>query len=210
MAARKTCRVCGQTMEATHENWITRKGKPEGHVCRACHSKKSRETKRQLVTLPTGEVVTRGSASNRKVRSTEEGRKKHNASSVECKLNRLKTDKWYATRQALAQETRRLLTIISNGGTPKDKTCFKLFGASLMDVVIHFNRQLDAKCLSWTDYKTSWCCDHIRPVALARSDVELKQLFLLENCQVLSMEEHAIKTLEDNALIREYEDEPEV
>ena len=195
----RECKVCQQTMEATHENWVWSRGKPEGRTCRVCKNERVAKAR------STEEGREKANAANRKARATEEGRAKHNAASVKSQTKRYQTDKWYRLRVNLAIKTNKLLTRISNGGTPKDETCFKLFGASLMEVVIHFNRQLDEKGLGWTDYQTMWVCDHIRPVALAGSDVELKQMFLLDNCQVLTLDEHAIKSLEDNALIREHE-----
>lgn len=183
----KTCKTCGE--QKPYDREAKRSSKASGF-----HGAKCWECYKAVKI-----------AECQKVRATPEGLLKTRASSAKSTLKRRQTNKYYLLRNALAIQTNQLLTRISNGGAPKDTTCFKLFGASLVEVLIHFNRRLGAKGLSWTDYKTRWTCDHIRPVALAQSDVELRQMFKLANCQVLTIEEHAIKTLEDNARVRELE-----
>jgi hypothetical protein len=78
----------------------------------------------------------------------------------------------------------------------------RLFGHPRNEVHAHVVGQLEKKGLRLEDYQVTWQLDHVEPVALAENDVELRAMFKLDNCQVLTLEEHALKTLEDNDLVR--------
>jgi hypothetical protein len=62
---------------------------------------------------------------------------------------------------------------------------------------------LNKKDLNWCDYQKTWQLDHRDPVALATDSNELAAMFKLVNTQVLTLEEHAVKTVVDNARVRE-------
>lgn len=178
----RICKICGETKEAVQGVWVLKHGKPTGNVCHACTLEQQRQ-----------------------VRSTEEGRAKSNASRAKSMAKRRKTDAWFVLREKLTNETNRLVHALVNGTSNHDGRFLRLFGHTRAEVLAHITQQLNEKHLNWCDYQVTWQLDHKEPVALAQSDVELRQMFKLANCQVLTMEEHAIKTVVDNARVRSLE-----
>ena len=178
----RECKVCQQTMEATHENWVWSRGKPYGGSCRVCKNERVA-----------------------KARSTEEGREKHNASSVKSCLKRQQTDSWYRLRKRLAQRTRALIHYLAQGAG--HKADWSLFGADRQTVFDKIDAQLKTRSFEWHRYGEQWVLDHRLPLALAQSDVELYQLCRLDNCQVLTPDENQRKSIEDQKLVRSYESE---
>jgi len=196
----KRCSKCGEHKEPVKGIWKMKYGKPNGRVCLSCE----RLRQQQLVMLPTGEVVTYTAAASRRYLATEEGRAKSNASAVKRITARLKVDAWFRLKCQLATETCKLMKKLAVGrGT--DYMCLKLFGKPRTEVFAHIDAQLKARGFEWENHGDEWVLDHIRPLAMAQSSIELYQLCLLENCQVLTPAENAIKAIADRELIRQHE-----
>lgn len=186
MTTLKTCTVCQQTMEPTWETWIYLRGKPFGGKCRVC--KNAQVAK-----------------SNRKARTTEEGLLKSRASNIKSQRARRQTDAWYVLRRRLGAETSRILKQLANGrGT--DAACLKLFGASRDRCLTYFERQLATRGWTWQDYLNGGIePDHKLPFGLAQNSNELRTLALLENVELLTKAENAIKAIADRQLVKRHQ-----
>lgn len=179
----KTCSKCGDEFPATTEYWHRDNRSKDGLLghCKTCEG-----------------------ARRQKRRSTEEGRSKHNAANVKRCIERLKNDAWFRLRHQLKTETNKLLKQLAiNKGT--EYMCLKIFGADRQTVHAQIDGQLQARGFKWENHGTEWQLDHIKPLALAQSSIELYQLCQLANTQVLTPEENAIKGVEDQKLIKQRE-----
>lgn len=163
----------------------------------------SREAKRRQRATPEGLEASRaaGRKAKRKLRATPEGRAKCVAAVVKSQRRRLKTDAWFALCNRLRKETNALIHALVKGASNSDMRFQRLFGEDRATVKAWFESMFRPG-LGWHNYQEVWTCDHWWPVAMAQDSNELRQCFLLDNCQVLTHEEHKLKTLEDNKLVR--------
>lgn len=189
---KKTCKQCGE--EKPFDRDAPQNSKDSGFMGRVCW-----ECYKFVTKLANREA-------SRKFRSTPEGRAKHNAASVKCSMKRRKVDGWFRLRQQLAVETRQLMKQLAQG-RGEDYRFQKIFGQSRDVVFAHIDQQLLIKGFMWEGHGHEWVLDHITPLGLAQSNLELLELCRLENTQVLSVLENARKGVLDQLLIRGMEAE---
>lgn len=208
MVGEKTCKVC--RLEKPYDPKAKKNSKASGFMGKVCWDCRNvADAARSRQTRSTEEGLAKANAarakSMMKYLAIPENRAKVNAASVKRCLKRLKTDAWYQLRMKLAQATRQLVHALVNGTSNRDGRFLRLFGHSRAEVLAHITSQCHAKRLLLNDYQVTWQLDHKEPVALATDSNQLEAMFKLANCQVLTMEEHAIKTIVDNARVRSLE-----
>lgn len=195
--------------------------------CKACHNAKSNESQARLVPLEDGTLVTANRKSKSRPVPLEDGtlitagaladRKSKARLVVSPKTGNLITansaykgkhftqSTYYQLKAWISKETRELTWAVINGTSNQDMRFQRLFGVSRDEFKSWLENQCKALSFELSDYQTQWQLDHRVPLGSAQSSNELMALARIGNCQVIGIDQHATKSREDVARIKQYE-----
>lgn len=182
----RVCKVCGEAKEAVKGTWVTRRGKPEGRTCLACHAKKYKIVMRERYTTIAGNLAARLSASRwRKSesgllwRASDSQRAKDRAAAKVWRRNNKSKSNWSSQRWQKANPYKR-------HAKAKVARCLYTKGADEMFV---FDEAYKLAALRTRLTGIRWVVDHIVPL----NGKLVSGLHTINNVQVITELANSIK-----------------
>lgn len=106
---------------------------------------------------------------------------------------RLKKDPSFKLKRNIRN---RLYYALKRKNWKKNTLFSEYIGCSKDELITHFEKQFNYN-MTWHNYGELWHIDHIVPLCLAKTDVEVYKLCHYNNLQALLIVEHKIKTAND-------------